>query len=54
MKIHSKDFRVQEGDVVQVMAKASNGVGQTQAEKLIFNSAGYHNNVIRPLTVNVS
>ena len=37
----------------QVMAKASNGVGQTQVEKLIFNPAGYHNNVIRPLTVNV-
>jgi len=38
----------------QVLAKASNGVGQTQAEKLIFNPAGYHNNVIRPLTVDVA
>ena len=38
----------------QVLAKASNGVGQTQAEKLIFNPAGYHNNVIRPLTVDVT
>jgi DMSO/TMAO reductase YedYZ molybdopterin-dependent catalytic subunit len=38
---------------VTVMAKASNGVGQTQAETLIFNPAGYHNNVIRPLTVTV-
>jgi DMSO/TMAO reductase YedYZ molybdopterin-dependent catalytic subunit len=37
----------------QVMARASNGVGQVQAEKLIFNPAGYHNNVIRPLTINV-
>ncbi len=37
----------------QVMARASNAVGQTQADKLIFNPAGYHNNVIRPLTVNV-
>jgi len=37
----------------QVLARASNGVGQTQAEKLIFNPAGYHNNVIRPLTINV-
>jgi len=35
------------------MARASNGVGQVQAEKLIFNPAGYHNNVIRPLTINV-
>ena len=37
----------------QVMAKATNTIGQTQAEKLIFNPAGYHNNVISPLTVNV-
>ncbi len=39
--------------VVTVMAKASNGIGQTQAEALIFNPAGYHNNVIRPLAVTV-
>ena len=39
--------------VYQVMARASNSVGQTQVEKLIFNPAVYHNNVIRPLTVNV-
>ena len=38
----------------QVMAKASNSVGQTQADKLIFNPAGYHNNVPRPLTINVA
>jgi DMSO/TMAO reductase YedYZ molybdopterin-dependent catalytic subunit len=37
----------------QVLARASNSIGQTQAEKLIFNPAGYHNNVIRPLTINV-
>jgi hypothetical protein len=39
--------------VYRVMARANNSVGQTQAEKLIFNPAGSHNNVIRPLTVNV-
>jgi DMSO/TMAO reductase YedYZ molybdopterin-dependent catalytic subunit len=38
----------------QVLARASNGVGQTQADKLIFNPAGYHNNVIRPLTINAA
>jgi len=38
---------------VTVMARASNSVGQTQAEVLIFNPAGYHNNVVRPLTVTV-
>jgi DMSO/TMAO reductase YedYZ molybdopterin-dependent catalytic subunit len=36
----------------QVLAKATNTLGQTQAEKLIFNQAGYHNNVARPLTIN--
>jgi DMSO/TMAO reductase YedYZ molybdopterin-dependent catalytic subunit len=46
-------FTPQSAGVYQVMARASNSVGQTQVEKLIFNPAGYHNNVIRPLTVNV-
>jgi len=36
----------------QVMARASNTIGQTQAEKLIFNPPGYHNNVARPVIVN--
>ena len=36
----------------QVMARASNTIGQTQASELIFNPAGYNNNVVRPLTVN--
>jgi DMSO/TMAO reductase YedYZ molybdopterin-dependent catalytic subunit len=38
----------------RVMVKASNVIGQTQAEALIFNPAGYHNNVIRPLTIIVA
>ncbi len=37
----------------RVLARAINAVGQTQADKLIFNPAGYHNNVIRPLTISV-
>ena len=37
----------------RVTARASNAVGQTQAEALIFNPAGYHNNVARPVTVTV-
>jgi DMSO/TMAO reductase YedYZ molybdopterin-dependent catalytic subunit len=40
--------------VYTVLAKASNRVGQTQAESLIFNPAGYHNNVPRPVTVTVT
>ena len=35
----------------QLMARASNAIGQMQTAKLIFNPAGYHNNVTRPLTV---
>jgi len=46
-------FRLPRPGRYEVMARASNSVGQTQAEKLIFNPAGYHNNVIRPLTINV-
>jgi hypothetical protein len=37
-----------------ILAKASNAIGQTQAESLIFNPAGYHNNVVRPLTLVVT
>jgi DMSO/TMAO reductase YedYZ molybdopterin-dependent catalytic subunit len=39
---------------VTILAKASNSIGQTQAETLIFNPAGYHNNLIRPVTVTVA
>jgi DMSO/TMAO reductase YedYZ molybdopterin-dependent catalytic subunit len=31
--------------------KASNVIGQTQTETLIFNPAGYHNNVVRSVTI---
>jgi DMSO/TMAO reductase YedYZ molybdopterin-dependent catalytic subunit len=34
-----------------IVARASNGIGQTQADSLIFNPAGYHNNVPLPLTI---
>jgi DMSO/TMAO reductase YedYZ molybdopterin-dependent catalytic subunit len=34
-----------------IIAKASNRAGQTQADTLIFNPAGYHNNVPRPVTI---
>jgi DMSO/TMAO reductase YedYZ molybdopterin-dependent catalytic subunit len=38
----------------EIRARASNAVGQTQADALIFNPAGYHNNVARPLTIVVT
>lgn len=34
-----------------ILARASNVIGQTQADSLIFNPAGYHNNVPLPLTI---
>jgi sulfite dehydrogenase (cytochrome) subunit A len=38
----------------QLIARARNAVGQTQADRLIFNPAGYHNNVPRPVIINVA
>ncbi len=35
----------------RIMAKATNRIGQTQVDTLIFNAPGYHNNVARPTTV---
>jgi DMSO/TMAO reductase YedYZ molybdopterin-dependent catalytic subunit len=37
-----------------ILARASNKAGQTQADSLIFNPAGYHNNVPRPLSVTIA
>ena len=37
----------------RIMAKAINRIGQTQVDTLIFNPAGYHNNVVRPTTVTI-
>ena len=34
-----------------ILAKAGNRLGETQTETLIFNGAGYHNNVVRPTTI---
>jgi DMSO/TMAO reductase YedYZ molybdopterin-dependent catalytic subunit len=46
-------FTPHSADKLTVLAKASNTIGQTQAETPIFNSAGYHNNVPRPLILTV-
>jgi hypothetical protein len=37
-----------------ILARATNRLGETQVDTLIFNPAGYHNNVIRPTSVVVS
>jgi hypothetical protein len=47
-------FTPEKAGTYTVMARASNGAGQTQVDSLIFNAAGYHNNVVRPLTVTIA
>ena len=37
-----------------VMVNATNTIGQTQTASLIFNPAGYHNNVMQSVTLNAS
>jgi hypothetical protein len=44
-------FTPQRAGNVTVMAKATNRIGQTQASELIFNPAGYHNNVVQRITL---
>jgi DMSO/TMAO reductase YedYZ molybdopterin-dependent catalytic subunit len=39
---------------VIVMARASNAQGATQTEELIFNAAGYHNNVIQKVGIEIA
>ncbi len=36
------------------MASATNKIGQTQTAALLFNPAGYHNNVMQTITLNAS
>jgi DMSO/TMAO reductase YedYZ molybdopterin-dependent catalytic subunit len=38
----------------RIMAKATNRIGQTQVDTLLFNPAGYHNNVVRPTTITIA
>ena len=37
-----------------ILARATNGRGETQVDKLVFNAAGYHNNVVRPTSIVVA
>ncbi|HZP92514.1 MAG TPA: molybdopterin-dependent oxidoreductase [Burkholderiales bacterium] len=47
-------FQAQMPGTYTVMARASNRVGATQSFDLIFNPAGYHNNVVQRIDVTVS
>jgi DMSO/TMAO reductase YedYZ molybdopterin-dependent catalytic subunit len=44
----------QAGDQYVVMARATNRMGSSQTFELVFNPAGYHNNVMQPLRVRVA
>jgi DMSO/TMAO reductase YedYZ molybdopterin-dependent catalytic subunit len=37
-----------------ILSRATNGRGETQVDKLVFNPAGYHNNVVRPTNIFVA
>src|SRR6516162_681101 len=47
-------FKPESAGTHRINAKATNRVGQTQVDTLIFNPAGYHNNVIRATTITVA
>jgi hypothetical protein len=49
----SFDFRAKRGKNT-VMVNATNKIGQTQVSELIFNGAGYHNNVMQNITLNAA
>jgi DMSO/TMAO reductase YedYZ molybdopterin-dependent catalytic subunit len=38
----------------RIMARATNRIGQIQVAQLLWNPAGYHNNVVRPTTITVA
>ena len=44
-------FDVQVKGKATVMVNATNAIGQTQVTKLLFNGAGYHNNVMQSITL---
>ncbi|HET8540321.1 MAG TPA: molybdopterin-dependent oxidoreductase [Anaeromyxobacter sp.] len=46
-------FRADRKGVLTVMAKATNRIGGSQTFDLVFNPAGYHNNVVQRLDVEV-
>jgi hypothetical protein len=37
-----------------ILSRATNARGDTQVDKLVFNPAGYHNNVLRPTSIVVA
>ncbi|HEU4382360.1 MAG TPA: hypothetical protein VFR85_02560, partial [Anaeromyxobacteraceae bacterium] len=50
----SHAFKADKKGVYTVMAKATNRIGASQTFDLIFNPAGYHNNVVQKVDVQVA
>jgi DMSO/TMAO reductase YedYZ molybdopterin-dependent catalytic subunit len=50
----SHAFKADKKGVYTVMAKATNRIGSSQTFDLIFNPAGYHNNVVQKIDVQVA
>jgi hypothetical protein len=44
-------FAAEASGMRNILARATNRLGETQVDTLIFNPAGYHNNVIRPTSI---
>jgi DMSO/TMAO reductase YedYZ molybdopterin-dependent catalytic subunit len=42
------------GDQYTVLAKATNRIGGSQTFELVFNPAGYHNNVVQPVNIKIA
>jgi hypothetical protein len=48
------DFSSRKRGTYTFLARATNRIGQTQTEELIFNPSGYHHNVVQSVTVHVA
>jgi hypothetical protein len=51
--VEVRHYRSASGDYT-VMAKATNRVGASQSFELVFNPAGYHNNVVQRILVSIA
>jgi hypothetical protein len=47
-------FKAERKGAHTVMAKATNRIGESQTFDLVFNPAGYHNNVVQRIDVQVA
>jgi DMSO/TMAO reductase YedYZ molybdopterin-dependent catalytic subunit len=47
-------FMAETAGSLTIMSRATNQRGETQVDRLIFNAAGYHNNVVRPTSIVVA